>query len=141
MRARVRVPRVLLLAADRRRGARGGGEKGEGRVRIIEEREGRRSGGGRKTLCLSEARKASSRKNAEGKDTASEKRVRGLSSREKRSPRRSNLYESEEDEEEEKRRGVELAPTRSAKRQSNGKVEAGVGVGTGAETGGSELTV
>lgn len=107
-------------------------------MRIIEEREGRRSGGGRKTLW-SEARKASSRKNAEGKDTASEKRVRGFSFREKRSPRRSNLYESEEDEEEEKRRGEELAPTRSAKRQSNGKVEAGVGAG--AETGGSELTV
>lgn len=87
-------------------------------MRIIEEREGRRSGGGRKTLW-SEARKASSRKNAEGKDTASEKRVRGFSSREKRSPRRSNLYESKEDEEEEKRRGEERSSRRREARRGS----------------------
>lgn len=89
---------------------------------IIEEREGRRSGGGRKSLW-SEARKASSRKNAEGKDTASEKRVRGFPSREKRSPRRSNLYESEEDEEEEKRRGARADEKReeAVKRQSRSR--------------------
>lgn len=92
-------------------------------MRIIEEREGRRSGGGRKTLW-SEARKASSRKNAEGKDTASEKRVRGFSSREKRSPRRSNLYESEE----EKRRGAR-ADEKREEAVTNGKVEAGAGAG------------
>lgn len=108
-------------------------------MRIIEEREGRRSGGDRKTLW-SEARKASSRKNAEGKDTASEKRVRGFSSREKRSPRRSNLYESEE---EEKRRGAR-ADEKREEAVTNGKVEAGAGVGADGvteESGGSTLAV
>lgn len=104
-------------------------------MRIIEEREGRRSGGGRKTLW-SEARKASSRKKRRGKRYRErETSPRVLVSRKEISPTIKSIRERGREEE---RRGAR-ADEKREEAVTNGKVEAGAGAG--AETGGSELTV